>query len=168
MNAVPFTVSVPEPVLTDLRDRLARTRWPDEIPGAGWDYGVSLTYLKELAEYWRTGFDWRVHESRLNELSNVSLDIDGLRMHAIHQRGRGRRPLPLAHHPRLAEHLLRGDRPHHPADRPRTPCARLPSVRRARLRHRSQHPQRDVPGLPGPRHRPAMRPRPACPAGLLR
>ena len=61
MNAVPFTVSVPEPVLTDLRDRLARTRWPDEIPGAGWDYGVSLTYLKELAEYWRTGFDWRVH-----------------------------------------------------------------------------------------------------------
>ena len=51
MNAVPFTVSVPEPVLTDLRDRLARTRWPDEIPGAGWDYGVSLTYLKELAEY---------------------------------------------------------------------------------------------------------------------
>jgi pimeloyl-ACP methyl ester carboxylesterase len=95
VNPVPFTVNVPDAVLADLRDRLARTRWPDEIPGAGWDYGVSLTYLKDLTEYWRTGFDWRVHESRLNELSNVSVEIDGLRMHAIHQRGRGPRPLPL-------------------------------------------------------------------------
>ncbi|HEX8005036.1 MAG TPA: epoxide hydrolase N-terminal domain-containing protein, partial [Trebonia sp.] len=95
MNAVPFTVNVPDTVLADLRDRLARTRWPDEIPGAGWDYGVSPAYLKDLTEYWRTGFDWRVHESRLNALPNVTVEIDGLRMHAIHQRGRGPRPLPL-------------------------------------------------------------------------
>jgi len=95
VNAVPFTVSVPDAVLADLRDRLARTRWPDEVPGAGWDYGVSLAYLKDLAEYWRAGFDWRVHESRLNQLANVTVEVDGLRLHAIHQRGRGPRPLPL-------------------------------------------------------------------------
>lgn len=94
-GVTPFTVNVPEPVLADLRDRLARTRWPDEIPGAGWDYGVSPSFLRELMEYWRTGFDWRVHESRLNDLENVSVEIDGLRMHAIHQRGNGPNPLPL-------------------------------------------------------------------------
>ena len=56
------------PTSTISRDRLARTRWPDELPGVGWSRGVPLAYLKDLAEYWRTGYDWRTHEAALNEL----------------------------------------------------------------------------------------------------
>ncbi len=65
MAVQPFTVHVPEEALADLRERLARTRWPDELPGAAWDYGSNLAYLKELVEYWRTQFDWRAHHARL-------------------------------------------------------------------------------------------------------
>ena len=65
---VPFKISVPDAVLTDLNDRLARTRFPDEIEGSGWDYGTNLSYLRELVTYWRTTFDWRAQERRLNAL----------------------------------------------------------------------------------------------------
>jgi Epoxide hydrolase N terminus len=63
----PFRIDVPQADLDDLADRLARTRWPDELPGTGWEAGVPLGYLKDLAAYWRTGYDWRAHEARLNE-----------------------------------------------------------------------------------------------------
>jgi hypothetical protein len=62
----PFRVEVPEADLEDLRYRLSRTRWPDELPGVGWSYGVPLGYLRDLAEYWRTAYDWRAYEARLN------------------------------------------------------------------------------------------------------
>jgi hypothetical protein len=55
----PFRIAIPQADLDDLRDRLARTRWPDELPGVGWNYGVPLDYVKNLTEYWRTGYDWR-------------------------------------------------------------------------------------------------------------
>src|SRR4030095_8481937 len=54
----PFRVDVPQAELDDLRDRLARTRWPDDYEGVGWDYGTDLTTMKELATYWRDGYDW--------------------------------------------------------------------------------------------------------------
>ncbi len=62
----PFRIDIPQADLDDLRARLARTRWPDQLPGVGWDYGIPLEYVKELAEYWRASYDWRVHEQRLN------------------------------------------------------------------------------------------------------
>jgi pimeloyl-ACP methyl ester carboxylesterase len=77
----PFRVDVPQADLDDLRDRLARTRWPDELPGAGWDYGIPLDYTRELAGYWRTGYDWRVHEARLNGFGQFTTTIDGQRIH---------------------------------------------------------------------------------------
>lgn len=95
MDLSPYTINVDPETLRDLRERLERTRWPDEIPGAGWDYGVDPGYLKGLMDYWRTDFDWRVHEARLNELANLRLTIDGLSMHVIHERGHGPDPLPL-------------------------------------------------------------------------
>ena len=55
----PFTISVPEEVLEDLRTRLARTRWPDEIPDSGWQYGSNLQYMKAFVDYWLQDFDWR-------------------------------------------------------------------------------------------------------------
>jgi pimeloyl-ACP methyl ester carboxylesterase len=82
----PFRIDFPQADLDDLRDRLARTRWPDQLPGVGWDYGVPLDYMKRLAEYWRTGYDWRVHEARLNQFPQFTTTIDGTNVHFLHVR----------------------------------------------------------------------------------
>jgi len=86
MTVKPFTIAVPQADIDDLRDRLARTRWPDELPGVGWSRGVPLSYLKELAEYWRTSYDWRVHEARLNAFPQFTTEIDGQNVHFLHVR----------------------------------------------------------------------------------
>jgi epoxide hydrolase len=62
MSVQPFDVSVPQEPLEDLREPPRRTRFPDEISGAGWDYGTNQAYLRELTDYWRDGFDWRARE----------------------------------------------------------------------------------------------------------
>lgn len=82
----PFKINVPQPVLDDLKERLARTRFPGEIEGAGWDYGVNRAYMKDLVEYWRDTFDWREQERRLNKFDQFKTTIDGLDVHFIHQR----------------------------------------------------------------------------------
>jgi len=74
----PFTIRVPDAVLTDLKTRLAMTRFPDEIAGSGWDYGTNLGYMKELVAYWQTKFDWRPQERRLNQTRQFTTNIDGL------------------------------------------------------------------------------------------
>jgi pimeloyl-ACP methyl ester carboxylesterase len=91
----PFRIDVPQADLDDLRERLARTRWPDELPGAAWDYGIPLAYTRELAEYWRTGYDWRVHEARLNGFGQFTTTIDGQRIHFLHIRSASSDALPL-------------------------------------------------------------------------
>jgi pimeloyl-ACP methyl ester carboxylesterase len=91
----PFQVDIPDSALDDLRDRLARTRWPDELPGAGWTYGVPLGFLQELAEYWRTGYDWRAEEARLNQFPQFLTTIDGARVHFLHVRSPEPQALPL-------------------------------------------------------------------------
>ena len=73
----PFQIDIPQADLDDLRDRLHRTRWPDELPGVGWTRGVPLGYLKELAAYWADGYDWRKQEARLNEFPQFTTTIDG-------------------------------------------------------------------------------------------
>src|SRR5262245_53565428 len=91
----PFRIDVPQADLDDLRDRLARTRWPDELPGVGWSYGAPLGYVQELAEYWRTAYDWRPHEARLNELPQFTTTIDGANVHFVHVRSPEPDALPL-------------------------------------------------------------------------
>jgi epoxide hydrolase len=91
----PFRIEIPQADLDDLRNRLARTRWPSEIPGQGWSRGVPLPYLRELAEYWRTGYDWREHESRLNDLPQFTTTIDGANVHFLHIRSAEPDALPL-------------------------------------------------------------------------
>jgi pimeloyl-ACP methyl ester carboxylesterase len=95
----PFRIDVPQSELDDLRDRLARTRWPGEIPGMGWSRGVPLAYLKALADYWQTRYDWRKHEAELNELPQFTTEIDGAQIHFLHVRSResGALPLVLTH-----------------------------------------------------------------------
>jgi len=95
MDAVPFTIAVPDEVLADLVERLRRTRWPDAVAGSGWDDGASLPYLKDLARTWAETFDWRAQERKLNELPQFRAEIDGLGIHFVHVRGRGPAPLPL-------------------------------------------------------------------------
>ncbi|MFC4013887.1 epoxide hydrolase family protein [Nonomuraea purpurea] len=90
-----FRIDVPQQDLEDLRTRLAMTRWQDQLPGTGWERGVPLDYLKELADYWRTGYDWRAHEARLNELPQFTAMIDGQNIHFVHLRSANPSALPL-------------------------------------------------------------------------
>src|SRR5215204_4213099 len=91
----PFRIEVPQADLDDLRQRLARTRFPEEIPGVGWTRGVPLDYLKDLADYWANGFDWRRQEARLNELAQFVTTIDGQNVHFLHIRSPEPGALPL-------------------------------------------------------------------------
>src|SRR5262245_29917431 len=94
-RVTPFTIETPDADLDDLWERLDRTRWPDELPGAGWDYGVPLGYLKELAGYWRSGYDWRAQEARLNAIAQFITTIDGQNIHFLHVRSPEPDALPL-------------------------------------------------------------------------
>ncbi len=95
----PFRIEVPEAALEDLRERLARTRWPDQLPGVGASYGAPLPWVQELAAYWRTGYDWRAAEARLNARPQFTTTIDGQRIHFVHVRSPepGAMPLLLTH-----------------------------------------------------------------------
>src|SRR5262245_22090097 len=90
----PFKVQVDDAVLRDLKERLARTRFPDEIDGA-WGYGVDLSYMKALVSHWRDNYDWRVHEKQLNQFPQFMTRIDGVDIHFIHQRSKEKNALPL-------------------------------------------------------------------------
>ncbi|PKB72993.1 MAG: multidrug MFS transporter [SAR202 cluster bacterium Io17-Chloro-G7] len=95
MDVQPFKIEVAEETLTDLQERLAQTRWSDEIPRSDWDYGTNLSYLRELVDYWRTSFDWRAQEAAINRFSHFRANVDGLGIHFIHEQGKGPNPMPL-------------------------------------------------------------------------
>jgi pimeloyl-ACP methyl ester carboxylesterase len=91
----PFRINVPEATLRDLEERLAKTRFPSEIDHSGWDYGTNLAYLRELVAYWRTTFNWREQERRLNQLPQYKTTIDGIDIHFVHQRSSRSTATPL-------------------------------------------------------------------------
>ncbi|WP_329261873.1 epoxide hydrolase family protein [Streptomyces pseudovenezuelae] len=91
----PFRIDIPQAQLDDLHTRLDLTRWPDELPDAGWEYGAALPYLRELAAYWRGAYDWRKHEAALNELPQFVTEIDGAQVHFLHLRSARPDALPL-------------------------------------------------------------------------
>lgn len=95
MSVKNFKINVAPEVLEDLQARLARTRFPDEVKDAGWDYGTNLSYLKELVDYWRDEFDWRKQEAELNRFSQFTTEIDGTNIHFIHEKGEGENPIPI-------------------------------------------------------------------------
>ncbi|WP_436346040.1 epoxide hydrolase family protein [Natronorubrum sp. FCH18a] len=82
----PFEVDVDRDEIDDLRRRIADTRWPDQLPDAGWEYGTELATLQDLCEYWRTEYDWAAFEDRLNEFDQYVTTIDGQRIHFYHVR----------------------------------------------------------------------------------
>ena len=91
----PFRIDVPQAQLDDLRERLAATRWPDELPGVDWSYGVPVSYARGLAEHWRTEFDWRAAEAQLNAFPQFTTRIDGQNIHFLHVRSPEPEAMPL-------------------------------------------------------------------------
>ncbi len=91
----PFQIQVPDEVLDDLRERLSRTRFPDQIEGSGWGYGTDGAYLRELCAYWKDKFDWRAQEALLNRFPHFRTEIGGQPLHFIHQRSPVEDALPL-------------------------------------------------------------------------
>jgi len=91
----PFRLEMPAAALADLRERLARTRFPDEAPLEPWSTGTSLSYLKALLSYWQAGFDWRAQEARINRWPQYKVAMHGIDLHFIHAPGRGENPTPL-------------------------------------------------------------------------
>ena len=91
----PFTLRVPDEAIGDLRDRLARTRLPDQAPGDPWAYGTDVGYLRELVEYWRGGFDWHAEEARLNAFPQYKVPLFGIDLHFLHVPGKGPASCPL-------------------------------------------------------------------------
>ena len=86
MSIKPFRIDISQADIDHLHERLAAARWPGELPGVGWSRGIPLGELRDLAEYWRTGFDWRAHEARLNEFPQFTTEIDGQVIHFLHVR----------------------------------------------------------------------------------
>ena len=91
----PMTIDIDQEILDDLFDRLRRTRWPDTIPGTGWNRGVDLDYMKDLVDYWIHEYDWRKQEAELNKFAHFKAQVDGLGIHFIHEQGQGPHPMPL-------------------------------------------------------------------------
>ncbi|RZL51953.1 MAG: epoxide hydrolase [Variovorax sp.] len=95
MTPIPFRAHIPDSAIDDLKDRLARTRFPDQAPGAPWAYGTDLAWMRELAEHWRTRFDWRAQEARLNAFDQFKVPLAGIDLHYLHVQGQGTAPMPL-------------------------------------------------------------------------
>jgi len=90
-----FKIKIPIKKITDLKLRLKNTRWPDSIEGSGWEYGTDLDYMKELTRYWRVEFDWRAQENALNKFHHYLADIDGFRIHFIHEKSKNKNAIPI-------------------------------------------------------------------------
>ena len=84
----PFRVDIAQADLDDLLQRLARTRYADQLPGDGWAQGTPVSYLRTMVETWRTGFDWRAQEARMNAYPGFRTEIDGQTIHFLHVRSR--------------------------------------------------------------------------------
>ena len=90
-----FEIRTEDHVLHDLNERLARTRYIQEMGEGGWQLGLSVTYLRDLVSYWQQTFDWRAQEAAINSFDHFRTDVDGAHLHFIHERGHGPSPLPI-------------------------------------------------------------------------
>jgi pimeloyl-ACP methyl ester carboxylesterase len=90
-----FKLSVPAADIADLRERLGRTRFPDQAPGPAWEYGTDVAWMRELLEYWRDDFEWRAQEARLNAFAQYKVRLHEIDLHFLHVEGKGPDPFPL-------------------------------------------------------------------------
>lgn len=94
MSIEEFVVNIDERVLSDLRDRLQRSRWADEIDD-GWTFGTDRSELRALIDHWKDAFDWRREERAINRFSQFRATVNGVNVHFVHERGVGEEPLPI-------------------------------------------------------------------------
>src|SRR5688572_14002908 len=94
-NITQFRIAIAQTDLDDLAARIDATRWPDEVPGAGTDYGLPVETIQRFAQRWRHGYDWRAHEAELNRLPQFTTSIDGQNIHFMHIRSPEPHALPL-------------------------------------------------------------------------
>lgn len=99
-SVTPYTVAVSDDRLDRLRKKLELTDFPDELDGAGWDYGAPLADVKRLTAYWKDGFNWKKEEAEINKLPQfqTQIKVDGyeaLSIHFIHQKGESSKAIPL-------------------------------------------------------------------------
>jgi microsomal epoxide hydrolase len=90
-----FSLHIPEAAISDLQQRLSRTRFPDQAPGEPWAFGTDVAYMSTLVEYWRDRFDWRAQEARLNAFPQYKVQLHGIDLHFLHVPGKGPDPHPL-------------------------------------------------------------------------
>jgi pimeloyl-ACP methyl ester carboxylesterase len=90
-----FKCQISQSAIDDLKFRISQTRWTDEIKGSGWQYGANLSYIKELADYWVRKFDWKKVENEINQYPNFIAEIDGVKIHFLHIKGKGKISVPL-------------------------------------------------------------------------
>lgn len=95
MNKESFKVKIPDAVLSDLKQRLSRVRYPIDFNNENWAYGTNRAYLEEIVAYWRDRYDWRRHEAEINRFAHYRTIIDGVPIHFIHEPGKGPKPIPL-------------------------------------------------------------------------
>ena len=95
MKPEAFRIEIPEAKLKDLQRRLGEVNWPLDVENEDWAYGTHGAYLRELVDYWRSGFDWRAQEQAMNAYEHFRVRIEGVPIHFMHVRGKGPNPLPL-------------------------------------------------------------------------
>ena len=95
LDITPFTIQVEAETLSDLRERIRKTRWPEHAPGAAWEQGTDLEYLRQLLTYWADEFDWRAQESKLNAPDQFRAYLDGVPIHFVHERAKRGNGIPL-------------------------------------------------------------------------
>ena len=95
LDITPFTIQVEAETLSDLRERIRKTRWPEHAPGAAWEQGTDLEYLRQLLTYWADEFDWRAQESKLNAPDQFRAYLDGVQIHFVHERAKRGNGIPL-------------------------------------------------------------------------
>jgi len=91
----PFAIRIEDQIFSDLRARIRNTRWPEPAPGEPWEQGTDLAYLKEILAYWAEEFDWRAQEHQLNRFHHFQAELDGIRIHFVHERAPRGRGIPL-------------------------------------------------------------------------
>jgi pimeloyl-ACP methyl ester carboxylesterase len=94
-HITPFLINIDAETLSDLRKRIRSTRWPDSAPGAAWEQGTDLDYLRRLLAYWADEFDWRAQERALNATNQFQAELDGVRLHFVHVRAKHGDGIPL-------------------------------------------------------------------------
>ena len=95
LQITPFSIHIEAKILSDLRERIRKTRWPDQAPGAAWEQGTDIEYLRRLLEYWAGEFDWQAQERELNAAAQFRAELDGGHIHFVHERARHGHGIPL-------------------------------------------------------------------------